>query len=327
MLSNITISQSRYLNASTSERYFQHCHAFELSPATLKVPTKEGDISAHWLGPTNAVTIVLYCHGGGYTQSANHGNFRYMTRLVNDTNSNKACKSVSVLVLAYTLAPEAIYPTQLREAAAVLSYVTNDLGRSPSDIIISGDSAGGNLAISLLSHLQHPHPDVVPVTLRQPLGGAMLYSPWTGFSTTYPSFENEKLDMLSPLALRKWSAMFMGKANPIDPERDPGPVTGDDWTEPCRNSSSWWSGLHSVVSDIFVHYGSHEVLADPIKELEVSLKAGWADGGADLDRIIFFEAPGEAHIAPIVDIMSPGNNVKSTAQVAIEEWFQARLRA
>jgi hypothetical protein len=46
---------------------------------------------------------------------------------------------------------------------------------------------------------------------------------------------------------------------------DPGPASGDVWTEACMNDSSWWDGFHEVVSDIFVSYGSVEVPADPIR--------------------------------------------------------------
>jgi hypothetical protein len=120
--------------------------------------------------------------------------------------------------------------------------------------------------------------------------------------------------------------MFLNKANTADPEKDPGTVTGDAWTEPCRNPASWWSGLHHVIRDIFVSFGSHEVLADPIKELQGELTQGWADGGGGTSRVVFLEAPKEAHIAPIVDIMRPGAAVKSSTQVAIEEWYKQHLQ-
>ncbi|KAH7355690.1 Alpha/Beta hydrolase protein [Pyrenochaeta sp. MPI-SDFR-AT-0127] len=326
MLERITIPQSRYLNASTSVRYITHCRKRNIEPKTLQVESEDGKIAAHWLGNPDADSVVLYLHGGGYTQSANEGNFQYMERLVKDLNNAKGCRSVAVLILAYTLAPEGTHPTQLREATTILSHLLTKTGRLPSDIFISGDSAGGNLSLAVLSHLLHPHPDVPPVQLEQPLGGTLLYSPWAGFRTDYPSFHNETLDMLSPLALRKWSAMFLNKANPTNPEVDPGPISGDAWTEACLNPASWWGGLHQVVDDIFVSYGSYEVLADPIKELERELKKGWADGGGDEGRVTFLEAAKAAHIAPIVDIMVPGNSTKSDTQVSIEEWYKMRLQ-
>jgi acetyl esterase/lipase len=327
MLERITIPQSRYLNASTSARYIAYCKRRSITPDTITVSAcDDSKVDAHWLGASEADAVILYLHGGGYTQSANEGNLQYMTRLVKDLNGEEASSSVAVLILAYTLAPEARHPAQLREAAAVLSYLITKTGRKPSNIFVSGDSAGGNLALVLLSHLLHPHPEVAAVKLEEPLGGALLYSPWAGFSTDYPSYDNVELDMLSPLALRKWSAMFLDKANPTDPELDPGAVSGDAYTEACKNPSSWWKGIHRIVSDVFVSYGGYEVLADPIKELETHLKEGWVEGSGDLSRVMFVGAPKEAHIQPIIDAMMPGAKAKSSTQVAIEKWYAARLR-
>ncbi|CAO2649688.1 Nn.00g009800.m01.CDS01 [Neocucurbitaria sp. VM-36] len=326
MLERITIPQSRYLNPSTSARYIAHCKKQNLEPKGFAVQGKDGNIAAHWIGNPDAETVVLYLHGGGYTQSANEGNFQYLERLVKDLNSESGCRSVAVIVLAYTLAPEATHPTQLREAVTVLSHLITKTGRSASDIFISGDSAGGNLALAVLSHLLHPHPDISAIALDQPIGGTLLYSPWAGFGTEYQSYDNEALDMLSPLALRKWSAMFLDKSNTADPEADPGPVSGDAWTEACLNPASWWDGLHRVVNAIFVSYGSYEVLADPIRDLERELKKGWTDGGGDASQVTFLRGPKEAHIAPIVDLMTPSKGTKSGAQVAIEAWYKTRLQ-
>jgi acetyl esterase/lipase len=326
MLERITIPQSRYINPSTSARYVVYCKGNYITPHTIYIDTDNDiKVAAHWLGSSDAETVVLYLHGGGYTQSANEGNFRYMDRLVRDLNSDKGCRSVAVLILAYTLAPEATHPTQLREAAAVLTHLVTNTGRKPSDIFVSGDSAGGNLALALLSHVLHPHPGVRAVKLEQPLGGTLLYSPWAGFATDFPSFSNVTLDMLSPLALRKWSAMFLDKANSTDPEADPGPVSGDAYTEACKNPASWWNGFHRTVGNVFVSYGSYEVLADPIKELERQMKKGWTEGGGDSSRLVFLEGAKEAHISPIVDIMTPGARMKSSTQSAIEGWYKARL--
>jgi acetyl esterase/lipase len=193
-------------------------------------------------------------------------------------------------------------------------------------MFISGDSTGGNLALALLSHLLHPHLEVPAVNLEEPLGGALLYSPWAVFRTEYPSYDNLNLDMLSPLALRKWSAMFLNKTNSSDPEADPGPVSGDAYTEACKNPSSWWNDMYRTVSDVFVSYGSYEVLADPIKDLETHMKEGWVGSGCDLSRVVFMGASKEAHIQPILDVMAPASGTKRSTQVAIEKWYAARLQ-
>ena len=327
MLDRLTIADSRYLNVQTSDSYVKsYCKSRGLEPKTLSLDSEDGRALAHWMGDPDAEAVIVYCHGGGYTQPANEGTFQYLPRLVKDLSTDGSNLSVSVLLLAYTLVPEAVYPTQLREIAVVIAHLVRNTGRSPSKIFVAGDSAGGNLVLSLLSHMLHPHPDVFALQLELPLGGALLISPWVGFRTDYPSFSsNATLDLLAPLALRKWSAMFLSKANTSNPESDPGPVSGDAWTEACLNHSSWWHGMHQVVSDVFVWWGSHEVFVDPIRELEGNFKAGWTNSGGELSRTIFLESAKETHTAPIVDTVISAAK-KGDAQVLIEEWFKGRLQ-
>ncbi|KAI1373978.1 hypothetical protein F4677DRAFT_447949 [Hypoxylon crocopeplum] len=101
-------------------------------------------------------------------------------------------------VLQYTLCPAAQYPTQLCRAALALSHLLNS-GIAARDIIIGGDSAGGNLAAQLLCHLVHPHHDVEFVKLGEPLAGAFTASPLVSALTNTRSFlDNQYIDMLSP---------------------------------------------------------------------------------------------------------------------------------
>lgn len=328
MMDRLVIADMRYLNASTSEKYVQsYCKPRGLEPKTLRIDTRDGGAVAHWIGDPDADVVILYFHGGGYTQPANEGNFRYLAGLVRVLNSDATKPSVSVLLLAYTLVPEAVFPTQLREAAVVVRHLVYQTGRSPSRILLAGDSAGGNLALSVLSHMLHPHPDVFALKLKQPLGGALLLSPWVSFRTDYPSFTtNATLDMLGPVAMRKWSAMFLDKASSSDPEADPGMVSGDAWTEACLNPSSWWINMHQIVSDMFIWCGDHEVFLDPIRELEKHLQAGWSDGGGDPSRVVIAESAKESHVAPMVETMIPGAK-KGDAQVAIETWLMSRVQS
>jgi len=327
MINRLTIADARYLMAPTSEGYVNsYCKPQGLEPRTLKLNNENGEGIAHWIGDPDADAVVLYCHGGGYTQPASMGHYRYLSRLVKDLNGTQSKASFSVLMLAYSLAPEAAHPTQLREVAVVLEHLIHDTGRPPSKFFLAGDSAGGNLVMSLLSHILHPHPDVFRLQLDSPLGGVFLLSPWVGFRTDYPSFKsNARLDLLSPFALRKWSAMFLGTANRFNAESDPGPVSGDRWTDVCLNPPSWWEGMHHVISGAFICWGAHEVFVDSIRELERNLRAGWTDGGGDHERVILLESAGEAHVAPISDTMLPGGGKKSDAQLAIEEWLNSRL--
>ena len=68
------------------------------------------------------------------------------------------------------------------------------------------------MALSLISHLLHPHSDVQKVDLAEPLAGALLISPWTGFDTTIDSVKrNETSDFVTAPAADRWSSSFLGK--------------------------------------------------------------------------------------------------------------------
>ena len=72
--------------------------------------------------------------------------FEFMFQIVDVLT--KQNKDVAVLMLSYDLAPGAIYPRQLQQAVALVDHVLNTLHVSPSNIVITGDSAGANLCIA-----------------------------------------------------------------------------------------------------------------------------------------------------------------------------------
>lgn len=93
----------------------------------------------------------------------------------------------SWLHVTYTLTPHATYPTQFREAVEALRYITQDLGRSPREVILVGDSAGANLCLALLSHLSHPSLDAPQLAITDTLKPVVLLSPWLSFRHDWPS--------------------------------------------------------------------------------------------------------------------------------------------
>jgi len=247
----------------------------------------------------------------------------YLSRLVVDMNSLSDGLLISIFVPAYTLAPEAVFPTQLKQAAAVLSYLLVDHNRSPSSLMLAGDSAGGNLVLSLLSHIRYPHPDISEISLKTPLRGTLLLSPWVSFDTNHKSFmRNAQADSLVPNMLRKWSSMYLGTNIGED---DPGVVTGgNQYSEPLRADSTWWKGMHVTTGDVFLYGGEDEVFIDGLKEFASKFQEGWtAAGGVSHDIHLEF-VENDAHIGPIMDVMLRYNE-KSGAQLALERWLRERL--
>jgi acetyl esterase/lipase len=68
------------------------------------------------------------------------------------------------------------FPAALLDAIAGYVYLTNTVGFSPENIIIVGDSAGGNLALALVRYLVENARTVEG--LPAPPGALLLLSPW-----------------------------------------------------------------------------------------------------------------------------------------------------
>lgn len=164
-------------------------------------------------------------------------------------------------LLAIALTPFSSFPTQLRQINAAVTHVLSK-GTSPSNIILTGDSAGGNLILQFLSHTLHPLPDITPPpTLSSPLAGVLLISPWVAFGQEYLSFkENDKKDNINHSSLK-----FMADL------ATPGIPTGQEqWFEPIKSDEAWWHGLDGKVKRVMSTAGEVECLKDPIEEFSMS---------------------------------------------------------
>lgn len=123
--------------------------------------------------------VVLYCHGGGYTC----GQLGYARVLASKLALAAGC---DVLSFEYRLAPEHSYPAAVQDAVAVWDHLAY-MGYGARDIILAGDSAGGNLALELALQLKGQG-------RRQPRA-LILMSPWTDMTASGPSYtERAALD-------------------------------------------------------------------------------------------------------------------------------------
>ena len=126
--------------------------------------------------------VVLQLHGGGYIDGLGdlHRDLAIKQAVLTDARE--------VFMVDYRLAPENLYPAALDDAVAVYNEL---LKRKvdPKEIIVFGDSAGGNLALELSLYLKEnglPQPAML-----------VLMSPWTTFETNLPSrSENAERDMI-----------------------------------------------------------------------------------------------------------------------------------
>ncbi len=132
---------------------------------------REEPIRGEWLTVNRAHMkkyVILYCHGGGYST----GSSLYARTL---TGKLTTSTSMDVLSFDYRLAPENPYPAAVTDAMKVWNYLML-LGYGARDIILAGDSAGGNLALSLVLKLKEEG--------RLLPRGLILMSPWTDLTSS-----------------------------------------------------------------------------------------------------------------------------------------------
>jgi acetyl esterase/lipase len=219
-----------------------------------------------------------------------------MTRALNENGHDLA-----VFLPRYTLTPTAVYPTQLRQAVEALRYILNETGRSPANVIIGGDSAGGNLTSATLLHISHPHPEIDPLELSAPLAGVFAYAPWVSFSPEWPSMkDNLWKDILTPDILTNWANAYRGGR------------VADSWNEPFTAPTEWWADAKT--ERILVLAGGDEILLSPIEEFYKKIKSVFPE-------TTYVVGKDESHDAPFYV------SVKEETQSAVElrQWLAARL--
>ena len=122
--------------------------------------------------------VILYLHGGGYLS----GSYKYARSM---TSKLANYTSMDVLCVDYRLAPEHPFPSALEDALKAWDYLMYQ-GYGAENIVIAGDSAGGNLALILTLKLKEQN--------RMLPKGMVLFSPWTDLTRSGKSHA-EKVDV------------------------------------------------------------------------------------------------------------------------------------
>ncbi|KAF2997102.1 hypothetical protein E8E13_003612 [Curvularia kusanoi] len=308
-LGNLNLAQDRYLSSTTSTPvYSQYCKANNITPSTITLPS---GVQAHWLGSKDAPKVFVFLHGGGFVLPCMTGHLVWL-----DDMRKSLGPSVSVVLLAYDLAPEAPYPSQLRQAVELFRHLTETEGRSPSDLIVGGDSAGGNLTLALLSHLAHPHPDVAELKLNGKLSAALLISPWCSLTqhATPAYVRNAQRDMLDARTLSRWASAYLNSTSPF---------AGDAYSEPVLASSEWWEPVADVVEEVLIWGGANEVLIDGIEAFARKFSTGFRRRGGHVNFVVSDAAMHDEMI--FERVLGYKGDSGTGSQRVVEEWVKAKL--
>ncbi|KAF2452832.1 Alpha/Beta hydrolase protein [Lineolata rhizophorae] len=259
------------------------------------IPGGEG-ARIHWLGDQKAKHVLLWFHGGGFALPANPGHTNFLAECQKKLDA--AGKNVLVALVEYTLTPYAKFPTQPKQC--LLAY-KEALGRGygAENIIIGGDSAGGNLAVSLLLSLHHHPPSLPQVSSQGIVAGLCLVSPWISYSGQSESFKRfNDYDIVLRDQVLDWADRYQ-----------PSPLR-DIYSEPARAGPDDWKDL--PVKKVLLLASTGEVLHDDIIEMGQKMEKG----GLPMTVV---QCPKSRHIECIQDAqvgLTPG-----TMSEAVWEWL------
>ncbi|KAL1895495.1 hypothetical protein Sste5346_005304 [Sporothrix stenoceras] len=115
------------------------------------------------VGLPPSAPVILYFHGGGYSANSPSSHRKMVAHLAKRSNSR-------ALLLDYRLAPEHQFPAQIDDALAAYQWLTDIQGVPGRQISLAGDSAGGNLAVTLALAIKKK-------SLAAP-AAVVCFSPW-----------------------------------------------------------------------------------------------------------------------------------------------------
>ncbi|OXV09512.1 hypothetical protein Egran_02729 [Elaphomyces granulatus] len=289
----------RYLFPSTDKAYEQFAKEKGFQPES--VPLRHGG-QGHWLGRKDAKYVLIFFHGGGFQYPAVNPHLEFVLEVIK--NLNATGHDVSAFFPSYTLTPYASYPTQLRQAAEALRYILADTGRPPSNVFIAGDSAGANLALAVLSHLSHPHPEIDPIEVVEPLAGIAVIGPFVTFDLNLPSEKQHRhTDVVDTKSTVRSGEVYLNGRK------------GDNWSEQRRTTADWWKG--SKVKHALITAGANEVLLSSILDFEQKFKTA-------VPNTVFILAHDECHVSPVYDKMI-GDKTEKEQEKAFKSWLAERL--
>jgi acetyl esterase/lipase len=227
-------------------------HNFQPLPGQHIKQVKAGGVSAEWITVhTHASSrqVVLYLHGGAFITGSCLSSRPLATKLAESSG-------LPVLSINYRLAPEYAFPAQIEDATAAYHWLLAS-GIQAQDIVMAGDSAGGNLVLASLLTLRDAG-DPLPTAVA-------LLSPWVDLAATGSSFRTlaDADPYLVPHCLEEAARRYLGKVDARTPLASP--LYGD------------LRGLPPAL----IQVGSDEILLDDAVRLAQRLHA--SGGRADLE--------------------------------------------
>jgi acetyl esterase/lipase len=187
---------------------------------------------------------VIHFHGGGYCLGSASEARSWAAHL----SAQTGCR---VVLPEYRLAPENPYPAALEDARAVMTALSGEA--KPGSVVVSGDSAGGGLALALTLWMRDEGQDLP--------AGCILLSPWLDLGRdrrAVPDLVRRDV-MLSPDWLDACARAY------ADPAA---------WADPLVSPRC---AAHAGLPPLLIQAGTDELLAPDAELLAASASAAGVD--------------------------------------------------
>lgn len=196
------------------------------------------------VGTAHPTSTVVHFHGGGYCL----GSARMARAWAAHVSARAGCQ---VVMPEYRLAPEHAHPAALEDADAVMAGLSAEV--APASIVVSGDSAGGGLTLSLMLAMREAG--------RELPAGCILLSPWLDLGSDRRAVPDlvRKDVLLSPSWLEACATAYASRRSWADPSVSP------------------LHGSHSDLPALLIQAGSDELLAPDAERLAASASAAGVD--------------------------------------------------
>lgn len=207
-------------------------------------------VRCQWLIPPDCPEkrVLLYLHGGGFVFGLTPMHLKMAAVLALRMNTR-------ILLPDYRLAPEHPFPAALEDGEKMYQYLLRQ-NIPAKNIVLAGDSAGGNLVLSLMMKSRD-------CGAALPAAAALLsLAVKLGGGTSRPGFKDP---LLPPKAMQFYTGAYVGKHDPRDPLISPryGDLRG--------------------LPPLLIHAGEDESLRDEALQLAEKARAT----GTDADLEIF----------------------------------------
>ncbi|KAM0786343.1 hypothetical protein ACM66B_001815 [Microbotryomycetes sp. NB124-2] len=246
--------------------------------------------------------VLINMHGSGFVLTCHGESERFCRLIANETRR-------TVYDVSYRLAPEWPFPHAYNDVEDVLSYIVNNVGSQ--SIVISGFSAGGNLALTVSSN--------APLELRNKVQAVVTFYP-ADLSTPFGIRIAPEAPKEAPYSLgipqkfmKVFDEAYLGLSDQVEWLNNKGGA-GDQQEEeedlkkpklkkdPRLSMSTNESQLESMPDTVVVFTGGRDSLepeakdfVEQLKKVKTRAQASGVEGGAQERKIVYKMFAGRDH--------------------------------